>query len=65
MFKDFASKKDRRGLLVYKTVLQKQSECYYYADQILKSPVRNYHFILLVNKYSCSIHKLDYRIYLF
>ncbi|XP_026811062.1 spermatogenesis-defective protein 39 homolog [Rhopalosiphum maidis] len=35
---DFASKKDRRGLLVYKTTLQKQSESYYYADVILKSP---------------------------
>jgi len=35
---DFASKKDRRGLLVYKTVLQKQTESYYYADTILRSP---------------------------
>ncbi|KAL4121359.1 hypothetical protein QTP88_013887 [Uroleucon formosanum] len=35
---DFAFKKDRRGLLVYKTTLQKQSESYYYADVILKSP---------------------------
>ncbi|CAH1708840.1 spermatogenesis-defective protein 39 homolog [Aphis gossypii] len=35
---DFALKKDRRGLLVYKTTLQKQSESYYYADVILKNP---------------------------
>lgn len=41
MFQDFALKKDRRGLLVYKTTLQKQSESYYYADVILKSPVSN------------------------
>ncbi|XP_050520218.1 spermatogenesis-defective protein 39 homolog isoform X2 [Daktulosphaira vitifoliae] len=35
---DFASKKDRRGLIVYKNNLQKQSESYFYADTILKSP---------------------------
>lgn len=39
IFQDFSSKKDRRGLLVYKTMLQKQTESYYYADTILKSPV--------------------------
>lgn len=42
LFQDFASKKDRRGLLVYKTVLQKQTESYYYADTILRSPVSIY-----------------------
>ncbi|XP_050425287.1 spermatogenesis-defective protein 39 homolog [Adelges cooleyi] len=36
---DFASKKDRRGLLVYRTILQKQTESYFYADTILKSPI--------------------------
>ncbi|VVC41482.1 Hypothetical protein CINCED_3A015816 [Cinara cedri] len=35
---DFVTKKDRRGLLIYKLTLQKQSESYYYADIILKSP---------------------------
>ncbi|XP_025405520.1 spermatogenesis-defective protein 39 homolog [Sipha flava] len=35
---DFSSKKDRRGLLVYKSMLQKQTESYFYADTILKSP---------------------------
>lgn len=48
LFQDFATKKDRRGLLVYKTILQKQTESYYYADTILRSPVSIYCFIFYV-----------------
>jgi hypothetical protein len=44
-FQDFSSKKDRRGLLVYKSMLQKQTESYFYADTILKSPVSINYFI--------------------
>lgn len=53
-FQDYAVKKDRRGLLVYKSILQKQTESYYYADIILKSPVSincklNYYLFKLCN----------------
>lgn len=46
IFQDFASKKDRRGLLIYKGNLPKQTESYYYADTILKTPVST-HFLIL------------------
>lgn len=51
IFQDFASKKDRRGLLIYKGNLPKQTESYYYADTILKSPVSShfFYFIIIIN----------------